>query len=632
MAVETTTTSASFTGTGVSSTYAPGFYVNSSDQVQVYVDGVLKTLGVDYVVNGVGASAGCTIVGTFAGGSAVYIERVTPITQLVDTQNNETILEDVLDAEFDKLTMIAQEAAGKLLRAMLVPKGEIAPALQSVSLRANKFAAFDSSGALIGAAVSPGVSATGTLVANSRVVLASLSIPSAGQNAWLSESGRSGMFEWRLGNYTALVAADPYQGIYVPSTIPGSGAAVGCWVRASNSPVNIKWFGAKGDGVSDDTASIQAAINYLQALATLSAEGATLYLPAGFYKLSAALTVSDQIVIRGEGAESTKLQTTSGYIFDVSSASVEFHDLFFVGPSIGPGNGVKLTNGNNCIIERCVFQNQTTGIDLISSYAVEVRGCIFDVCYTYGIYASTSAHNLLVEASGFFTCGVAGGGQAIRLAAASDNINIINADFEYCATNVDLQDCSSVQITGCYMEYHRDEALNFRGTCYGVIIESNWIALGLNTGGGDTLTLQNITGGRFRHNTIYNQEVTASAATLAGFTFGLNKKTGTGTYNPSTWATPTLLNSWAQQTNYTDVGYYKDENGWVWLRGALVSGTAPNTLFTLPAGYRPAKIMVFGTESASGACRITVNPDGTVVPTIAASNNACLDGIAFFVG
>lgn len=118
MAVETTVTSASFTGTGVSSVYAPGFYANSSDQIKVHVDGVLKTIGDDYAVNNIGAAVGCNIVATFALGSAVLVERQTPITQLVDTQNNETILEDVLDAEFDKLTMIAQEINSKADKAL----------------------------------------------------------------------------------------------------------------------------------------------------------------------------------------------------------------------------------------------------------------------------------------------------------------------------------------------------------------------------------------------------------------------------------------------------------------------------------------------------------------------------------
>lgn len=257
MAVELTATDYSGTGTGASATYGTGIYANASDQIKVYVAGVLQTLGVNYSINGLGSAAGIDVIGTFTNGAAVYIERVTPITQLVDTQNNETILEDVLDAEFDKLTMIAQEAGGKLLRALLVPKGEIAAQLPALAARANKFAAFDALGALVGAAVSPGVSATGTLVANTRIVLASLAIPAAGQNAWLSESGRSGMFEWRLGDYTARVASDPYQGIYVPSTVPGSGAAVGCWVRIwDEQNGRPEWFGvvanSSGDAANND--------------------------------------------------------------------------------------------------------------------------------------------------------------------------------------------------------------------------------------------------------------------------------------------------------------------------------------------------------------------------------------------
>lgn len=157
MAVETTATSASFIGTGVSSTYAPGFYVNSSDQVKVYLNGVLKTLGDDYVVNNVGAASGCSIVATFTLGATVYIERVTPITQLVDTQNNETILEDVLDAAFDKLTMISQELDGKVARAPLMPKGETGYQFPAAASRVNKVFGFDAVGAAALLAITGGV-------------------------------------------------------------------------------------------------------------------------------------------------------------------------------------------------------------------------------------------------------------------------------------------------------------------------------------------------------------------------------------------------------------------------------------------------------------------------------------------
>lgn len=100
----------------------------------------------------------------------------------------------------------------------------------------------------------------------------------------------------------------------------------------------------------------------------------------------------------------------------------------------------------------------------------------------------------------------------------------------------------------------------------------------------------------------------------------------------SQWIAPTLQNSWAQQSGYAPVGYTKDAMGFVRLRGALISGTAPNTMFTLPVGFRPSETVILSTASAAGFCRITVNTNGTVVPSVAPSNNAGLDGAAFWVG
>ena len=55
--------------------------------------------------------------------------------------------------------------------------------------------------------------------------------------------------------------------------------------------VSVKDFGAKGDGTTDDTASIQAAINLA------CTYGGNVYLPAGTYKISAALVFSMNSVV-----------------------------------------------------------------------------------------------------------------------------------------------------------------------------------------------------------------------------------------------------------------------------------------------------------------------------------------------
>lgn len=148
MAVALTATEYSGTGTGALATFGTGIYATASDQIKVYAAGVLKTIGADYTLNNIGGSGGVDVVGNFTLGAAVYIERVTPFTQLVDTQNNETILEDVLDAQFDKLTMIAQEISGKADRALLVPKGEPGLLLAPAGDRANSLPVFDALGGL----------------------------------------------------------------------------------------------------------------------------------------------------------------------------------------------------------------------------------------------------------------------------------------------------------------------------------------------------------------------------------------------------------------------------------------------------------------------------------------------------
>lgn len=71
--------------------------------------------------------------------------------------------------------------------------------------------------------------------------------------------------------------------------------------------VNVKQFGAMGDGITDDTASIKAAIQYLESNLIPSVNGSTprtLCFPAGIYIISDSLVVSESIQIRGENKSS----------------------------------------------------------------------------------------------------------------------------------------------------------------------------------------------------------------------------------------------------------------------------------------------------------------------------------------
>jgi len=69
--------------------------------------------------------------------------------------------------------------------------------------------------------------------------------------------------------------------------------------------LNVKDYGAKGDGTTDDTAAIQAAIDSLKntSISATAHRGGTVYFPPGRYKITSTLTITQTggITLRGAG-------------------------------------------------------------------------------------------------------------------------------------------------------------------------------------------------------------------------------------------------------------------------------------------------------------------------------------------
>ena len=88
------------------------------------------------------------------------------------------------------------------------------------------------------------------------------------------------------------------------------------WFSLAGEIVNVKEFGAVGDGIIDDTAAIQAAFNAVP-------DGGMLYLPAGCYRTTVAIQVTHGCVVRGAGAASIgdiEASVISGTQINVSTA------------------------------------------------------------------------------------------------------------------------------------------------------------------------------------------------------------------------------------------------------------------------------------------------------------------------
>lgn len=107
---------------------------------------------------------------------------------------------------------------------------------------------------------------------------------SAKPAVYLKLGARSGVFEWRAGDFSAQIALDTRNGVYVKDD--GTAANAGAWVRLFDGRfISAEWFGAVSDLVNDCAPVLQSAIDFAQQY------DYTLVLGKGHqYKLSSALT------------------------------------------------------------------------------------------------------------------------------------------------------------------------------------------------------------------------------------------------------------------------------------------------------------------------------------------------------
>lgn len=96
--------------------------------------------------------------------------------------------------------------------------------------------------------------------------------------------------------------------------------------RIFSSAINVKWFGAIGDGNTDDTSTIQSAFNFLFASRDNNYI-AKIYFPPGFYLVSTMLVFPSECELEGEDKRSTKIFTNDNH-----------YDLLYVFENAGVPN------------------------------------------------------------------------------------------------------------------------------------------------------------------------------------------------------------------------------------------------------------------------------------------------------
>ena len=132
------------------------------------------------------------------------------------------------------------------------------------------------------------------------------------------------------GVWATVTAANPYKADFtVPSTLANGAYQV--WIHNghgghygwsgpltltvndgtpwTSQQFNVKTYGAKGDGVTDDEAAIEAAVE-----AASHSPWSTVYLPAGTYMVSRGFTPPSQVRWLGDGPAQTIIRANSGFV------------------------------------------------------------------------------------------------------------------------------------------------------------------------------------------------------------------------------------------------------------------------------------------------------------------------------
>lgn len=187
--------------------------------------------------------------------------------------------------------------------------------------------------------------------------------------------------------------------------------------------INVKWFGTKGDGVTDDTQSIQDAIDY-----AYNNGIEEVYIPLGEYKITKTLNLYFNLKLKGAGSNKTYIIVSENIV----GYALIYGDEYSYGNSKGEISSLCFKSSSDVCVSKGVFLN--SGIKFYDFYCYKLKSCIHTIK-----------------------------GQYI------DNLKIINSTFAYCCGgsdyyvidlngNMDALEIEGVHIVDAYTELNEGES------------------------------------------------------------------------------------------------------------------------------------------------------------------------------
>jgi hypothetical protein len=333
MTVPSSTSRDQQAGNGVSTVFTVPFRILDQSHIRVLlttIDGVTaeQAITTNFTVSGVGgANTTITFVVAPPGNSTITFLRNVPVTQETDYVENDSFPADSHERALDKLTMIAQQIEEETERALT-----LAPEVSNVSTQLPSPVALNLIGwdAVASALRNFSAEEIATVVSYADWRFDTFTAGAAQTDFTLSvDPGSLGNMDVSIDGVTQVPGVDfNYSGTTLTFTVAMTGgekvlarygqalptgvtnasgvnytpSGLGAIIRTvaaefNDLPVNVKRYGAVGDGVATDTAAIAAALVVAGAL------GKDVFVPVGTY-LTASQTLPSGVTMFGEGEKS----------------------------------------------------------------------------------------------------------------------------------------------------------------------------------------------------------------------------------------------------------------------------------------------------------------------------------------
>lgn len=213
---------------------------------------------------------------------------------------------------------------------------------------------------------------------------------------------------------------------------------------------DVRAFGAKGDGVADDTVAIQSAISFAEGI------HGVVFFPKGTYKITASLKIPPNVHVDGLGVG------FGSVILPVNTAGVTIR-----------GADLKKYNGFG-------FRNRIKGVTIVMKSAPQFPAVVIDSAYTVkledlfvfeagqggGIVVAEANHITLEDVSVYGLAKGIGAGVHIT----NSDVKLYNVDIEGFHDGLVVQGDHGVHVLGGYIERNEGHAVKFQRGSFNTIV------------------------------------------------------------------------------------------------------------------------------------------------------------------